>query len=539
MAGRLNSFAVRSPKKKARRSKLGAKPGSPASRAIQHRFAVPERQHIKKRRLPARSPSLDLVGDYYCSAHSPEVRRQEGITLTPPHIVELMVKRAQEIEPHIQRVIDPGAGTGRFTISALTAYPESSAHAIERNPALVSLLRDNLRESRIDAVVQVHQADYRDVALPTIHGRSLFLGNPPYVRHHHIDPARKNWYCDSLRRWGINASTLAGLHAHFIVKSYQLAQPGDLICFITSAEWMDVKYGSALRNLLLSRSSEIEVSLFRRDRPIFDDALTTSVIILARVGDGVTRLRIREINNTDEFSSDGNFSDIPIERALTASSWTSLISSSGLEDWSSLTSLGDLFSVHRGQVTGNNQVWIAGAYQGPLPESVLFPTVTRAKELLALSNFRLTNAKTLRTVVDLPPDFSCFDSDGEQQIRRFIRWAERVGAKNSYIASHRSPWFRVGLRSPAPIIVTYMARQPPRFVRNMANARLLNIAHGLYPREALRNSVLDAFVSWLNKNVNVRDGRTYAGGLTKFEPREVERIRVPQISDLLLLRSQQ
>ena len=84
-----------------------------------------------------------------------------------------------------------------------------------------------------------------------------------------------------------------------------------------------------------------------------------------------------------------------------------------------------------------------------------------------------------------------------------------------------------------------MARQPPRFVRNMANARLLNIAHGLYPRQALPDSVLDAFVSWLNKNVNVRDGRTYAGGLTKFEPREVERIRVPPICDLLAIRGQQ
>lgn len=530
---------MRSPKKKTRQSKSGAKSGLPSSRTTQDRFAVAGRQPVKGRRVLARSPSLDLVGDYYCSAHSPEVRRQEGITLTPPHIVELMVKRAKEIEPQIQRVIDPGAGTGRFTISALATFPESTAHAIERNPALVSLLRDNLRESRIDDVVQVHQADYRDVSFPKIHGRSLFLGNPPYVRHHHIDPARKNWYCDALRRWGINASTLAGLHAHFIVKSYQLAQPGDVICFITSAEWMDVRYGSALRNLLLNRSSEIEVSLFRRDRPIFADALTTSVIILARVGDGVTRLRIREINNTDEFETDSNFLDIPIERALGASSWTSLISSSGLEDWSSLTSLGELFSVHRGQVTGNNQVWVSGAYQGPLPESVLFPTVTRAKELLALSNYRLTNPKALRTVVDLPPELSCFDSDGEQQVRRFIRWAENVGARDSYIARHRSPWFRVGLRSPAPIIVTYMARQSPRFVRNVANARLLNIAHGLYPRKALPNSVLDAFVSWLNKNVNVRDGRTYAGGLTKFEPREVERIRVPQICDLLSLRGQQ
>lgn len=61
----------------------------------------------------------------------------------------------------------------------------------------------------------------------------------------------------------------------------------------------------------------------------------------------------------------------------------------------------------------------------------------------------------------------------------------------------------------------------------MAEVRHLNIAHGLYPREAFSEAVLGNLASYLSRNVSLTEGRTYAGGLTKFEPREMERLLVP------------
>lgn len=72
-----------------------------------------------------------------------------------------------------------------------------------------------------------------------------------------------------------------------------------------------------------------------------------------------------------------------------------------------------------------------------------------------------------------------------------------------------------------------MARRAPAFVRNLADARHINIAHGLYPRDPLPSSTLDQLAHFLNSAVSLEEGRTYAGGLTKFEPREMERILVP------------
>jgi hypothetical protein len=77
-----------------------------------------------------------------------------------------------------------------------------------------------------------------------------------------------------------------------------------------------------------------------------------------------------------------------------------------------------------------------------------------------------------------------------------------------------------------------MARRPPAFVRNAAGARHINIAHGIYPREPLSDRVLKSLVEYLSNSVCVSEGRTYAGGLTKFEPREMERLLVPGLEIL-------
>jgi hypothetical protein len=44
---------------------------------------------------------------------------------------------------------------------------------------------------------------------------------------------------------------------------------------------------------------------------------------------------------------------------------------------------------------------------------------------------------------------------------------------------------------------------------------------------ALSEAVLRGLVEHLSVSTSAADGRTYAGGLTKFEPREMERLLVP------------
>lgn len=475
---------------------------------------------------------VDLPGAEYSALHSSAVRRTRGITFTPPELVEQMVAMAAGTGLEVKRIVDPGAGTGRFTIAAARAFPKATVVAIEYDRELAGLLLGNLTAAGLGDRVQVHVADYRTATLPRIDGATLFIGNPPYVRHHDIHPDWKRWYSSRLAMHGVRGSQLAGLHAHFIVKTFDLAHEGDIVCFVTSAEWLDTNYGSALRALLLAKGRDADVALLDPATPAFADAMTTSAVVLFRFMRGASSIQLRRIRSLQDLTA-ACARGVRRTRDLSANeSWSRYAQEDLVSDDAPSSMLGELFSVHRGQVTGNNLVWIEGRYPGTLPDAVLFPAVTRAKDLLDLDSDKLMDAKALKRVIDLPSDLVASEDSHAEQVSHFLEWASRQGAQNSYIARHRRPWFRVGLREPAPIVMTYMARRAPKFVRNLCGARLINIAHGLYPREPIRERELDLITQWLNANVSRDSGRTYAGGLTKFEPGEVERIRLPSLAEL-------
>jgi SAM-dependent methyltransferase len=481
---------------------------------------------------PRRDRFIDTAGEQYSVVHSSAVRRKNGITFTPPELVEQMVALAQRSGIDIKRIVDPGAGTGRFTIAAARAFPEASVIAIEYDRELASLLLANLTAAGLGDRVQVHVADFRAAMLPRTEGATLFIGNPPYVRHHDIEPSWKQWYSSRLASKGIRGSQLAGLHAHFMVKTFDLAHEGDLVCYVTSAEWLDTGYGSALRALLLAQARDIDIALLDPISPAFADAMTTSAIVSYRHLRGASSVNLRLVGSIQELSDADALAGVRRRELSPADAWSRFAAGGPVADAGSATMVGDLFSVHRGQVTGNNMIWVEGQYPGSLPDQVLFPSVTRARDLLDLGSDRLLDAASLKRVIDLPADWSRSAGREAAKIERFIDWAGRQGGRDSYIAQHRKPWFKVGLREPAPIIMTYMARRPPKFVRNLCGARLINIAHGLYPREPIRTHDLDLITHWLNSNVSRNGGRTYAGGLTKFEPREVERLRLPALDEL-------
>jgi adenine-specific DNA-methyltransferase len=170
-----------------------------------------------------------------------------------------------------------------------------------------------------------------------------------------------------------------------------------------------------------------------------------------------------------------------------------------------------------------------------LPETLLFPSVTRARELFGMPAGVLRDASPLRRVIDIPADLDLLDAGARRHVDAFLQVARALGGDRGYIARTRRCWWAVALREPAPILATYMARRPPAFVRNLAHARHINIAHGLYPRDPMSADALNRLAAWLATGVRTGDGRTYAGGLTKFEPREMERLLVPDLTSLASL----
>lgn len=467
----------------------------------------------------------DPLGDRFCELRSAEDRRPQGATYTPGSIVAAMIAWAAAGRPPA-RIVDPGTGSGRFLVAAGRRFRNASLLGIELDPVAATLARGHLAAAGLAGRARVSLGDYREAtAVPRIDAPTLFIGNPPYVRHHLIGADWKRWLSDTAAGRGMAASQLAGLHVHFMLATLERARPGDRVVFITASEWLDVNYGSLVRQMFLDHLGGQSIHLIAATAAPFPDAATTAVITCCEVGQRPTSVRVQAVDAPAKLADLSGGKRVRRERLEQARRWTPILRPERKVP-DGYVELGELCRVHRGQVTGANKVWIEGEHSRDLPDHVKFRTVTKARDLLNAGR-RLEDASHLRCVIDLPSELDELEPDERRAVERFLRFAKGQGAHLGYIARHRRAWWSVDLAEPAPILSTYMARRPPAFVRNMAGARHINIAHGIYPRDQLSEGVMDALAAHLSKSVTVGDGRTYAGGLTKFEPGEVERLLVP------------
>lgn len=470
----------------------------------------------------------DPLGQAYCRIKNPAARRNAGQTFTPPDIVATMLAWTCSHMRNISRIVDPGAGTGRYTLASLQAFPQAQAVSVELDPVVAVLLRANLEACGLTARCQVVVDDYRNLQLPTIEGSTLFIGNPPYVRHHQISSQWKKWYFAGLKSHGTSGSKLAGLHLHFFLKTCMLARAKDLGCFITAAEWLDAGYGSGLRKLLTGPLGGIAVFLAEPELRLFRDALASAAITAFAPGAHANHIRFSRFSSVAAARNLEGGREVAISAAQGEASWSALFRKSPRKSRVDQVELGEFIRVSRGQQTGKNSVWIKNPETPELPARFLIPTITGARDIIGTPNAVIDKKQALELVISLPLDINSLTRAERAQVDAFLRWACALGADKTYTATHRSPWYHVRLNAIPPVVMTYMRRGPPAFAQNKAGAPLLNIAHGLFPKIPLSARQREALVAWLNANVDADDGRMSAGGLIKFEPSTVMKIKVPR-----------
>jgi adenine-specific DNA-methyltransferase len=458
----------------------------------------------------------DPLGDAFTTVRSPLTRRSIGAFYTPPAIVEPMVRWALSRDP--ARLIDPGSGSGRFAAAAVRANPDIAIVAVDLDPLATLLTRANLAVLGAKDPT-VLNADYLTARIPKHEGRTAWVGNPPYVRHHDLSPSAKRWSMKAGKRLGHNVSGLAGLHALFFMATALRAQKGDVGCFVTSAEWLDVGYGSVVRDLLLNGLGGSSLDLIDPKVIPFADAMTTALITSFEAGATPSSMAVHLVDDPADLRL-GDGSVIEVKVMAGTSRWSPLFRAGDLAIGETL---GDLARVHRGQVTGANDFFVMTKEEAARRGLSRWakPAITAAMEILVAGGVVHDGPERL-VVIELPADL---DRKAEPAADAWLKEGERAKVDRGYIASHRKPWWRVSAVAP-PIVASYMARQAPAFALNPDGLVLLNIAHGIWPEPDVDVGDL---VTRLNKArlSFAGSGRTYHGGLEKFEPREMEALVLP------------
>lgn len=467
----------------------------------------------------------DSLGEEFMSSFSAETRRATGSTYTPFEIVNSMVREsAGEIDPDY--VVDCGCGSGRFSLAAAMMFPRAKVYAVDNSPLACTMCSENVRRYGLSDRIDVVNSSFLDFSLPRDRGATLWIGNPPYVRHHNISADDKKSFKSVASRLGLPSSCLAGLHIHFLAHIADLWQSGDFGLLITSAEWMDVNYGNFARLLLTTHLPISHMRLFDRSVRLFEGTDSTAVVFSFS---DVLR------DDVDITTPDGSNIRIPLKVLNASQKWSRTIdcaidgSASNVEG---LVPLGSLASVHRGVVTGNNRFWVRPAHElAGFPRELSVPIVAHAREIMdgCVAEGR---SDELGRLITLPVDLGALSGRALMFAEKVVADGSRLGIDKGYVAGSRRAWWSVQPPKAPAIMMTYMSRKSPTFVRNDLGLSMLNVVHGIYPKRNLSDRALANLVDYLNSHVNLRDGRVYCGGLAKFEPKEAEAILVPCVERL-------
>ena len=488
------------------------------------------------------------------SLKSASERNKMGQYATPFSLASEIVEFVRDTyftETDKIRFLDPAVGTGAFFSAMLHAFPKTqieNAVGVEFDSQIVSITKNLWTAWGLDVV----EADFAQLPFPTSPMFNIHLVNPPYVRHHHLDPKTKQNLQEKLKAAvGLDLNGLAGLYCYFLLIAHRwLAQDGFGVWLIPS-EFMDVKYGEVVKRYLIEQVSLRHIHRFDAEALQFDDALVSSTVL-------VFQKRKPKQDSEVTFSLGGTLKAPRIcahirQRQLAhVGKWTSLPNKSvqyverDVHQLNETTTIGDLFEIRRGLATGANQFFILCrdiASDKGLPEQFLRPILPSPRYLNNEKIYADSEGFPLvqPSLVLLDCDLDESEIEAYPPLKAYLDWGKSQGFADRYITRHRQPWFKQENRPAAPILCNYMSRTKSgdsglRFFRNYSQATSPNVYLMLYPnqevQQASKNNVdllaqLFDLLKQAKDEYLLYEGRTYGGGLNKIEPKELARVPLP------------
>lgn len=482
-------------------------------------------------------------------------RNRAGQFSTPGRLAEEIVRYCWEHwkDPtHQVHFLEPCVGSGSFYSALLRVFPTHlmrRASGYELDPAHAATAQRLWHESGLS----VTQADFLQQPPPQ-EKYNLLITNPPYVRHHHMDPQQKKRLQERVReRLGIRISGLAGLYCYFLLLSDTWVEDEGLSGWLIPSEFMDVNYGTAIKEYLTKKVRLLRVHQFCPSEVQFDDALVSSAIVVF----SKTKPADREVH----FSLGGSLlkpahsTMIRHELLRPSDKWTQYaVARAPSTDLPAHDILfGDLFTIRRGLATGNNSFFIlprSDAARLGLPDQFMKPILPSPRKLAD---------KVIETNPDgfprLSPQLALLDCRlPELELKelypalwRYLETGQRQRFHESYLTSRRTPWYSQEHRPAPPFLCTYMGRngngrKPFRFLWNKSQATAHNVYLLLYPKGALKEALkrdpalhaeVFAALASLDTDKITNSGRVYGGGLYKMEPKALASIQAGFIVERL------
>lgn len=482
-----------------------------------------------------------MVSDYknileneYSKTADLEHRRVFGQFFTPFEIAKFMSEWVLENKKQEMDILDPAAGFGVFprAVSSLNKRKKIHFDLWEIDEKIAKKLKNVVRDIETDATI--HQADFLKNGWDKKYDG--IIANPPYFKHHYISNKEKIFQEVCLRTY-FRFSIQTNIYCWFLIKAINLLDDGGRLAFIVPSEFFNANYGEKVKEYLKQCGVVLHFISVNFEENVFDNALTTSVIILAEKSrQGHEEINFYTVKNVKELISLKGFLNthkkkiFKITELNPKTKWRNYFN--GDKDIASdkLVPLSVFGKFSRGIATGANQYFTLSKpeiEQRKISNKCLRPCITKAIHAKDIC-FDDGQFNELR---DRGKKVYLFDGEKshDQSCKEYIALGEKQGVNQKYLTKNRDPWYALEKREISPIWVTVFGRSGLKFIWNASSCINLTCFHAFYPTKLGEDYLGILFIylySDTAKKLFDREKREYGGGLGKFEPNDLNKALV-------------
>lgn len=374
--------------------------------------------------------------------------------------------------------------------------------------------------------------------------------NPPYLKFHDYDNKQILQEVENNLKFKFNGFT--NLYTLFLLKSiFQLKKDGRA-AYIIPSEFLNSDYGKLVKEYLLKTKTLRHLFVIDFKENVFDDAMTTASILLLANDKNVSEINITTIDSKldlqlidsyiksyPEQKGEFTFNPIDLDPSI---KWRKYYQLQNSINYKNLVPFATYAKVVRGIATGANDYFTfkeSKAKAFSIPKENLLPCICKAKDVKGCF-FSQNDFNKLIEDNELSYLFNAQGSTNKNVLDYIERGVEEK-VNEKYLTKCRKPWYSLEKRPPAPIWVSVFNRNGVKFIRNEANISNLTTFHCVYPTQSdlfskVTDDLLFAYLlTDVAKEIFNDNRREYGNGLKKFEPNDLNKSKMLDLSVLTVL----
>jgi len=468
-------------------------------------------------------------------------RKKYAQFFTPEEVADLMIDWVLKNQS-LKKVLEPAFGLGVFSRLLLNKKPDLDIKGFDVDPIILEEANNSFREfSNVNLILEDYLFnDWKNKY-------DGILCNPPYFKFH--DYENKKALEEIRKRLKVNLNGFTNIYTLFLLKSIYQLNEGGKAAYIIPSEFLNSDYGIFVKRYLIKSNALKHIIIFDFKENVFDDALTTSAILLLSKDNNSSGVSFTTVKNKQQFDKIKN--QIKSNQTKISSKtisntnldpdikWRAYYQEQLSKKYKNLVPFKKVAKVVRGIATGANEYFTFNkekAEKLSIPNNSLLPCITKSKDVSSpfFTTERFEKLANADANIYL---FNAGKTPTDESVLDYIKLGEEKGVNKKFLTSRRTPWFINENRPPSPIWVSVFNRNNVKFIRNEAEISNLTTFHCIYLKSDLFNNIdVDLIFAYLltdiAREIFSDNRREYGDGLKKFEPNDLNNGLMLDLSQL-------